>query len=84
MASSKPEPRPVAEPNPIEQAIERELRKRRRHSAQQLLNRPVTLDTCSGPVTIQTREDGAKIEVLIFHPGEVPVSQPKGGEPSVT
>jgi hypothetical protein len=51
-------------------------RKLRNHSASQLKDRPVTFETCSGPLTVQTREDGAKITVVILHPDGLTVIQP--------
>lgn len=55
---------------------ERAMRKQRNHSANQLKERPVTIETCSGPLTIQTREDGSKITVVILHPDGLTVIQP--------
>ena len=51
-------------------------RKPRNHSANQLLTRPVTVETCSGPITIATVEEGAKIKVTLLIPDGLPVFQP--------
>ena len=56
--------------------------KRRGHSARQLIDRPVTFETCSGPITVAVEEHGRKLEVVIKHPEGLAVQQPPAEPPA--
>lgn len=50
-------------------------RRTRRHTPRQLHRRPVTFDTCAGPLTITAEPDGKQFVVRIEHPPETAVVQ---------
>jgi hypothetical protein len=51
-------------------------RKTRRHKTPQLINRPLTLDSCRGPVVITAEIRNGQQWVKVSYPADVPVSQP--------
>lgn len=48
----------------------------RHHRLKQLAARPVTFETCTGPVTIDAQLDGKQLVVRMVHPSDMPVQQP--------
>ena len=54
-------------------------RRARRHSPTQLMERPVTIPTCAGSVTISVEPKGRHYRVRIDYPDGTDVDQPDAG-----